>query len=618
MKRFIIFTLIATLLIGVFPPAVSAKATYVTVKQVALKQSASTKAKTLVTIPKGKVVTHLSDKGSWSNVQYGKQKGYVAKRDIKKQTAAPKPAAGTLPAPSYAYTQFASYKGGSVISIYGKSYKIDPPLLPFFKKNVATLQTIFGLPIISGNTVTGYKELKFDLRGPKAAQIQIDATAASRIHTFVVPIDAFPNLPVTITAAAPVRQLATYGARPYEKGFYGESDLRLNGTFRQVDLTGRATLTGKATIDRLVLRMGDLYPSAHSYTADVQINGTITHLESLYRDAQVTLGKTTVVRNLKGVDANQLLDGQFGLIRGTRPQATLVRGRWMNDPERRISSWTEMMANRTIDDKTLRQWFTQLGLKHVTDDALPSYRLAFETNAKATNTRIEMGTLESWQRLILDVNASLGTTTYDHPFVLANDNDILVRHDRPLRDLKTDRTDLYQYELIGLIGPTGQFEQIAFKRTHSNPKLHQFGTLDSQMILEPYEAPGLYRHVSIQNGKRHIVSVEVADVDGRLGIVKVNGQPLHAFQKPAPKVEVKLSSGYIFIRSSDQAWLQHAQQFKTGGTYDEPTQLAVGNVSDAGDWNKGTYLAAGSYGLSKGKSIRIQAYGYKDVLVRIP
>ncbi|TCI63998.1 hypothetical protein [Exiguobacterium sp. SH3S1] len=57
------------------------------------------------------------------------------------------------------------------------------------------------------------------------------------------------------------------------------------------------------------------------------------------------------------------------------------------------------------------------------------------------------------------------------------------------------------------------------------------------------------------------------------------------------------------IRSSEQAWLQHAQQFKTDGM----APLAVGNM-----------FQAGGYISSKGKSIRIQAYGYTDVLVRTP
>lgn len=605
------------MIVAMFPTLVSANTPYVTLKQVALKQSASTKAKTLVIIPKGKTIIHLSDKGSWSNVQYGKQKGFVAKRDVKKQL----PVSQTVvPAPSYSYTQYASYKGGSIISFYGKSYKIDPALLPFFKKNAGSLRTIFGLPTFNGNTLVGYKELMFDLRGTKPISIMIDAASASRIQAFVVPINKYPNVPVTVTATAPVRQLATSGSRPHEPRFQGDSELRLNGPFQQVDLTGRVILTGKASINRLVLRMGDFYPSAHSYLADVHIDGTISNLESMYRDAQITLGKTTVVRNIKAIDDSQLVDGQFGLIQGEKLQSNILKGRRMTATEQQISTWTDTLATRKVDDSILMEWLQQLGLRHVFLEFLPSYRLALETNATATNTRVQMGTVEAWQQLILDVNASLSTTVYDRPYVLVEGQDAVIRHDRPLRDLKTERTDTFQKELIGLIGPTGQLEQIAFKRTYTNAKFHQYGIPDFQenfSIAKSYQAPGTYRHVSILNGRRHVIGFDVAPIDGRLGVVKVNGQNVNDFQKTPPKVEIKLAGAYLFVRSTDSAWLGNAQQFKSG-PYNEPTQLAVGNLSQAGDWNKGAYLAAGSYGLAKGKSIRIQAYGYRDVVMRIP
>ncbi|MDE0563051.1 hypothetical protein ON063_05240, partial [Exiguobacterium sp. B2(2022)] len=381
MKRIFHPIIAIMLIVATFPSIASAETSYETIKLVSLKQSASTKAKTIITIPKGKTVTHLSNKGSWSNIQYGKYKGFVAKRDIRKKSSSNNE---TLPPPIYQYTQYASYKGGTIISIYGKSYQIDAPLLPFFKKNAHVLNTIFGIPILNKNKLIGYKELQFDTFRPnqngKVVSIHIDPQAAQKIETFVIPAYSSFSPTYKIFATAPVRQIAT--SRTAAKELYEKTThIELyGGPFQQVDLTGEVNVAGKATINRLVLRKGDLYPSTHSYTSGIDLSGTITHLESSHSDAQVTIGKTTLIRNVKGVSTSQVLDGQFGLIRGKRPNAAVVQGRWMNEDERKISEWTELLMKSKVSDSDLLAWFEQIDLQDVNKTYLPSYRLALETN----------------------------------------------------------------------------------------------------------------------------------------------------------------------------------------------------------------------------------------------
>lgn len=449
--------------------------------------------------------------------------------------------------------------------------------------------------------------------------IHIDSIAAQRIQTFVVPITHFASPNYNITASAPVRHLVTSGTTVLNKEDK-PVQIKLNGgSFRQVDLTGKVTLSGKTTINRLVLRMGDRYGSPSSYTANVNVEGTINHLESAFKDAQVILGKSTTVQHAMTLDTSQLINGEYGLIRGPLPSHTkITRGREMNTSEQQISSWTSQLMTTSVNDKTVKQWFTQLGLKYVNDDYLPSYSLALTENANSTATRVQMGTVASWQQLVQHVNQILDTKTVNEAFVL-NDNDLtIVRHDRVLRNLKSTVTDSYQSEMIALVGPDGQFEEVSFKRTYYNAGLSRFGVPDmheSYPFSRAFKKPGIYYHASIVNNNLHLIQVEVASVDQRLGITKVNGKTLSTYNATPPKIEVKIVKPYLLIRSNDKEWLSRAAFIAT--KY-EPSQLILGNLNEAGDWNKGTYVAALGNDFYKGGSVRIRAYGYKDAIVRIP
>ena len=78
----------------VVAPKVSTAKQYSTTANLNLRSGASTKYKTLVTVPKGKVVTYVSKSGSWYKVKYGSKTGYVSSKYLKVVTvkSAPKPA----------------------------------------------------------------------------------------------------------------------------------------------------------------------------------------------------------------------------------------------------------------------------------------------------------------------------------------------------------------------------------------------------------------------------------------------------------------------------------------------------------------------------------------------
>lgn len=79
----------------VVAPKVSTAKQYSITASLNLRSGASTKYKTLVTIPKGKVVTYVSKSGSWYKVKYGSKTGYVSSKYLKavavKAKVAPKP-----------------------------------------------------------------------------------------------------------------------------------------------------------------------------------------------------------------------------------------------------------------------------------------------------------------------------------------------------------------------------------------------------------------------------------------------------------------------------------------------------------------------------------------------
>lgn len=63
---------------------VSAKTVYTTTASLNMRTGASTKYKTILTIPKGKTVGMVSYNSSWSKVLYSGKSGYVSTKYLKK------------------------------------------------------------------------------------------------------------------------------------------------------------------------------------------------------------------------------------------------------------------------------------------------------------------------------------------------------------------------------------------------------------------------------------------------------------------------------------------------------------------------------------------------------
>ena len=63
-------------------PAVKYTTTYKTTTDLSLRAGGSVKYKKLTTIPKGKAVTMISYKSSWSKVKYGSKTGYVNSKHL--------------------------------------------------------------------------------------------------------------------------------------------------------------------------------------------------------------------------------------------------------------------------------------------------------------------------------------------------------------------------------------------------------------------------------------------------------------------------------------------------------------------------------------------------------
>lgn len=76
------------------------QASYQTTANLNLRSSASTKGKILVTIPKGKEITYIAKSGSWFNVKYGTQTGWVSASYVKIVTKAINPVTSSKPTPA--------------------------------------------------------------------------------------------------------------------------------------------------------------------------------------------------------------------------------------------------------------------------------------------------------------------------------------------------------------------------------------------------------------------------------------------------------------------------------------------------------------------------------------
>lgn len=81
-------------------PTSKVKQTYTVTDNLNLRQSASLKARVLVTIPKNKEVQYLSKTGTWYRVKYGSKTGYVAAKYVKVQNTVVKNATAAAPKPT--------------------------------------------------------------------------------------------------------------------------------------------------------------------------------------------------------------------------------------------------------------------------------------------------------------------------------------------------------------------------------------------------------------------------------------------------------------------------------------------------------------------------------------
>lgn len=147
---------------------------YKTVQSSSLRDSIKPGAKTIQTLKINTRVSLISKTSTWAYVQYGKSKGYVTLRSIIPLE---------IPIKKVDYTEVMTYKGTNIVSISGKSLKIDPALLPFFKKNAAALKSTLVKETVKNNTLVGFENLTIGFFTPVNQPFTIDKTAASRIDS---------------------------------------------------------------------------------------------------------------------------------------------------------------------------------------------------------------------------------------------------------------------------------------------------------------------------------------------------------------------------------------------------------------------------------------------------
>lgn len=577
---------------------------YKTLESTPLKVSASSKAKTIQTLKMNTNLSLISTQNGWANVQVGKTRGYVQLKSILPLE---------IPIKKHdSYHQVMTYKGTEIASVNGKSAKISSTLLPFFKQNAATLRSTLAKPIIQDNTIVGFERLALGQFAQVKNPIIIDRNAAARIQSLKL-----PGGPVTITTAAPLRQviLEGWGFEPYKQT--SQWNVTLNGTIQQFHSNTRFTLRGKGTINRW-----DIHQAQLSYDLPITYNGEIGFLNVKHADVVLRGTSTFKVRAVAAPTKTHILDGPNGLLGVTKPNL-VIQGKQMGADERAIAT-----ALQNVTVAKLTQLFKQMNIAHKSNH-MNDYVKAFELNETAGPNKLFFTTKSDISFVVSAVDRTLEFNQFSEPFVaLSNPSN---RTQIQMKNIQYDSwaESIYHKRVVNaLIGESGLIT-ISFKGPEQ--PVSEFARLEKQgryFIYNHPHGPGTFRVVAIDgkkiNGFTYTIEMGRDSYDehnhfNREELVRIGDKTLDSYNQAPPAFEVKVvkglrgSNSYLAVRSNDNRWLKHAYGYtlQVNKHYQGGGRLSSDAVDLAG-WDPKQTIILSQLDGKLNDTLTIKAFGYQD------
>ncbi|OGX79958.1 hypothetical protein A6395_05005 [Exiguobacterium sp. SH31] len=576
---------------------------YKTVQSTHLKASAKSGAKTLQTLKANTRLTVISKTSTWAYVQTGKTKGYVTTASI---------ISDEVPIKQFDYNEVMTYKGTAIVSLNGKSVKIDPALLPLFKQNADALRSTLVKPKIKNNTLVGFEKLILGQFAPVSKPFVIDRNAAGRIDSLQV-----PGRHVTVTTAAPLRQVIFNGS-PYSAPSEDELlSVTLNGPVQQFHSNGAFTLKGKGTIERW-----DINKAQHSFELPVMYNGEIGFLNVKHADILVRGTNTFKVRAVSAPTKTHILDGPNGLLGSTKP-AVVLQGKRMGTDEKAVA-----MALQNVTATKLTQLFKQLNIAH-TSNHINDYVKAFASNETAGPNEMFFATKADVQYVVSTVDRVLTFDQFSEPLVALSNQSNLIQIQTENKPHGSWSYPIYHKRAVNaLIGELGLMA-ITFKGPDVISTEIARNEQDGHYFI--YDHPhglGTFRVVTIDGATIDGFTYEVEM--GRLSyseyshidqeeLVRIGSKTLDAYNQAPPAFEVKVvkgmrgSSSYLAVRSSDKRWLErvYGYEFQVNKNYWAGGRLSSDEVDLAG-WDPKQTIVLSQLDAKLNDSLTIQAFGYQD------
>ncbi|EPE62388.1 hypothetical protein L479_01207 [Exiguobacterium sp. S17] len=510
---------------------------YKTVQSTPLKASTKSGAKTLQTLKANTRLTVVSKTSTWAHVQVGKTKGYVTTTSIIPLE---------IPIKQFEYNDVMTYKGTDIISINGKSLKIDPALLPFFKQNAEALGSTLVVPTIKNNTIVGFEKLTIGFFKPVSKTFSIDKNAAARINSLSLQI----RKSITVTTAAPLRQIILNGSPYFAPSKDELLSVTLNGTVQQFHTNGMFTLKGKGTIERWDIAKETDY----SFSIPALYNGEIGFVNMKNDDGVIQGSNTLKVRAVSAPAKSSLIDGTNGVL-GSTKVATIVQGKRMGPDEKAIDAmWQGVTATK------LSQLLKQLKIPYQTN-RLEAYVNALKQNHDAGAHKRLIATKEDVRYIVQTVDAVLAAPPLSTPFVSIDSGRVKVKTLHTIRS-RNEFPASYKRNVTAVI-KDDVLQSITFKREE-----------DAIIDLQTYKhdggqyitsgAPGNYHVVTIDNQTMKGFTYEIkrqAKLSEQYGgsyaeLITINGQSVDTYQQTAPEFEAKIVkhgfASYLVVRSSDK------------------------------------------------------------------
>lgn len=576
---------------------------YKTIESIPLKASAKSGAKTLQTLKANTRLTVISKTSTWAYVQVGKAKGYVTTRSII-------PFEITLPRDGG--NEVMTYKGTDIISLGGKGVKIDPALLSFFKQNAEALRSTLVKPVIKNNTLVRFKKLILGQFAPVKKPFVIDRNAAGRIDSLQL-----PGTNITLTTAAPLRQVLVQGWDFQPDGETTEWNVTLNGPIQQFHSNTRFTLRGKGTIERW-----DINNAQHSFELPVTYNGEIGFLNVKHADVLLRGTSTFKVRAVSAPTKTHILDGPNGLLGSTKP-AVVVQGKQMSADEKAVAA-----ALQNVTAAKLTQLFNHLNISYTTKH-LNDYVKAFASNVTAGPNERFFATKADVQYVVSTVDRVMTFDQFSEPLVALSNQINRIQIQAENKPYGSWSYPIYHKRVVNALVDEAGLIAITFKGPEVISTEIARNERDGRYFI--YDHPhgrGTFRVVTIDgatiNGFMYEVEMGRYSYDEHNQIdqeelVRIGGKTLDTYNQTPPAFEVKVvkglrgSSPYLAVRSSDKRWLErvYGYEFQVNKNYRTGGRLSSDEVDLAG-WDPKQTIVLSQLDAKLNDSLTIQAFGYQD------